>query len=163
MKTLRLKQWSTFALAGSTTGSAIIGLCFVALVLVEGGEASPLAFALMVMMSAVFSVFFAIIPSVITAAIMIQQTQTAKRRYVLHSIAIGFAVTAVGALAYCVVDGVSLLGSWEAIRSAEFWHQYTPHLVIAAIAGILSPLVGSWAVVRISPQLFKSKTDISMH
>lgn len=146
METSRIKQWLTFALTGSLVGSAVIGLCFVALSLVEGGEASPLAFALMVMMSAVFSVFFAIIPSCITAAIMVQQPQTTKSKYMLHSITVGLAVTAVCALAYCVVDGVSLLGSWDAIRSAEFWNQYTPHLAIASIAGICASAIGSAVV-----------------
>lgn len=146
MKTSRIKKWLTFALAGSVTGTVVVGLCFVTLVLIEGGETSPLAFALMVMMSAVFSLFFAIIPSCITAAIMIQHPQTSKPKYMLHSIAVGFAVTAVCALAYCVVDGVSLLGSWEAIRSAEFWNQYTPHLAIASIAGICASAVGAAVV-----------------
>lgn len=143
MKRSRIKEWLIFSLAGSITGTAIIALCFIALSLAEGGETSPLAFALMVMMSGVFSVVFAIIPSCITAAIMTQHTQTTKPKYMLHSIAIGFTVTAICALTYCVVDGVSLLGSWGAIGSMDFWNQYTPHLAMASLTGICASAVGS--------------------
>lgn len=149
MKKSPIKEWLIFSLAGSVTGTALIAVCFIALSLAEGGETSPLAFALMVMMSGVFSVFFAIIPGCITAAIMVQRTQTTQRKYMLHSIATGFAVTAVCALAYCVVDGVSLFGSWGAIGSIEFWNQYTPHLGIASITGVCAPLAGSLAVLKV--------------
>lgn len=143
MKRSRIKEWWIFTLAGSVIGTATIALCFIALSLAEGGSTSPLEFGLMVMMSGVFSVFFAIIPSCITAAIMVQRTQTTKPKFILHSIATGFAVTAVCALAYCVVDGVSLFGSWGAIGSMEFWNQYTPHLAMASLTGICASAVGS--------------------
>lgn len=154
MKTSRLKQWLTFALTGSLVGSAVIGLCFVILSLVEGGPTSPLEFALIVMMSGVFGVFFAIIPSAITATIVTHRIKTTKRQYILHTIATGFAITAACALAYCVVDGVSLLGSWGAIGSMEFWNQYAPHLGIAALTGLCAPWVGALAVFKVH------KTDV---
>jgi len=146
MKTSRFKQWLTFAITGSLVGLAVIGLCFVILSLVEGGPTSPLEFGLMVMMSGVFSVFFAVIPSCITAAILARHPPTTKLKYMLHSIATGFAVTTVCALAYCVVDGVSLLGSWGAIGSMEFWNQYAPHLAIASLDAICASSVGATVV-----------------
>ncbi len=145
MKKSRLKEWLIFALTGSLTGAIVIGLCFIALSIVGGGETDPLASALMLVMAGVFSVFFAIIPSAITAAVM-TNTKTPQRQYIIHSITLGVTVTALCALTYCVVDGVSLLGSWSAIGSSEFWNQYAPHLCVALITGICSPTAGALAV-----------------
>lgn len=156
---LRTKEFLTFSAVASLTGVAVIALTFLVLNVVEGGESSPLAFALMILMTAVFGLFFAIIPSALTAAIISNQSKT-PLKYLLRCIAVGFTVTMLCALAYCMVDGVELLGSWAAIGSLEFWVQYTPHLGVAALTGILSPLVGSLTVVRVYPQLFKSKTYV---
>lgn len=155
MKTMsRTKEWIIFSLTGSLTGAIVIGLCFIALSIVGGGETDPLASALMVVMAGVFSVFFAIIPSAITAVIVANQSKTTQRQYIIHSIAIGVTVTALCALAYCVVDGVSLLGSWSAIGSSEFWNQYAPHLGIAILTGFCAPFVGALMVAKVRPQSF---------
>lgn len=146
MKKSRMKEWLMFSLTGSLTGAIVIGLCFIALSIGEGGETDPLASALMLVMAGVFSIFFAIIPSCITAAIVANQSKTTQRQYIIHSIAIGVTVTALCALAYCAVDGVSLLGSWGAIGSSEFWNQYAPHLGVALITGICSSTAGALAV-----------------
>lgn len=137
-----VKQWLIYTITSSLTGLVVVGLCFAALSIAEGAPTTPLEFGLILMMSGVFSVCFAMIPSAITATIMINR-KTPKQKYGVQSIITGVVVTAVCALLYCVVDGVSLLGSWSAIGSSEFWSQYTPHLGIALMTGLCASTVAA--------------------
>lgn len=137
-----VKQWLIYTITGSLTGFIVIGLCFAALSLAEGTPTSPLEFGLMLMMSGVFGVCFAMIPSAITATILVNR-KTTRQQYCVQSVITGVVVTAICALLYCVVDGVSLLGSWSAIGSSDFWSQYAPHLGIALITGLCASTVAA--------------------